>query len=137
MSKDVFSKWKETTTTSPSGRNLGHYKAILGSPDIIEFHCIKESLPLHFGFAPNRWKKAIQIMLKNKPGNPLLHTLRGIIILEADYNWYLRLIWWKILFRNAAKKVNLMMAQQAHPGFQSISSALNKVLAYDLMRLTK
>ena len=74
---------------------------------------------------------------RKKPGFPLLHRLRGIIILEADYNWILRLIWGKRLFKNAAKKGKLMTAQQACPGFQSISSALNKVLAYDLMRLTK
>lgn len=29
-----------------------------------------------------------------------------------------------------------MTAQQARPGFQSISAALNKVLVYDIMRLT-
>ena len=72
-----------------------------------------------------------------KPGNPLLHQLRGIIIVEADYNWVLRLIWGKRLFRHAAQYGNLMTAQQAQPGFKSISAALNKVLAYDLMRLTK
>ena len=75
-------------------------------------------------------------MLK-KTGNPLLHRLRGIIIVEADYNWVLRLIWGKRLFHQAAQHRNLMTAQQARPGFQSISAALNKVLAYDLMRLTK
>ena len=67
----IFSKWKESTTTSPSGRHLGHYKAILGSPDLIEYHCIMASLPLHFGFTPTRWSKAIQIMLeKKKQGIP-------------------------------------------------------------------
>ena len=121
----------------PSGRHLGHYKAIIHKPELIEYHCIMASLPLQYGFAPNRWKKAIQIMIEKKPGLPLLHRLRGIIILEADYNWILRLIWGKRLFQNAAKKGKLMTAQQARPGFQSISSALNKVLAYDLMRLTK
>ena len=62
----IFSKWKESTTTSPSGRHLGHYKAILETPELIEFHCIMASLPIKFGFAPDRWKKAIQIMLKKK-----------------------------------------------------------------------
>ena len=60
----MFSKWKESTTTSPSGRHLGHYKAILETLELIEFHCIMASLPIKFGFAPDRWKKAIQIMLK-------------------------------------------------------------------------
>ena len=109
----------------------------LAASRTIAYHCTMVNLPLKYGFAPARWTKAVQIMLEKKPGYPLLHRLRGIIILEADYNWILRLIWGKRLFRQAARHGNLMTAQQARPGFQSISSALNKVLAYDLMRLTK
>ena len=65
----MFSKWKEKTTTSPSGRHLGHYKAILQEPDLIQYHCIMASLPLTYGFTPKRWTKAIQIMLE-KNGKP-------------------------------------------------------------------
>ena len=133
----IFSKWAEKTTTSPSGRHLGHYKAILQSPELIQYHCIMSSLPLQFGFAPERWTKAFQIMLEKKPGNPLIHRLRGIIILEADFNWVLRLIWGKRLFQRASASNFLMNAQQAKPGNQSITAALNKVLAYDILRVTK
>ena len=133
----IFSTWKETTTISPSGRHLGHYKSILNCPELVSFHCIMTSLPLCFGFAPSCWTKAIQIMLEKKPGIPLLNRLRVIIILEANYNWALRLIWGKRLFQSAAQSNLLMPAQQARPGFHSITAALNKFLAYDLMRLTK
>ena len=95
------------------------------------------SLPLKYGFTPKRWTKAIQIMLEKKPGNPLLHRLRGILILEADLNWVLRLIWGQRLFKNAVNTQTLMTTQQARPGFHSITAPLNKVLAYDHMRLTK
>ena len=95
------------------------------------------SLPLKYGFTPKRWTKAIQIMLEKKPGNPLLHRLRGILILEADLNWVLRLIWGQRLLKNAVNTHTLMTTQQARPGFQSITAPLNKVLAYDHMRLTK
>ena len=108
----MFSKWKEKTTTSPSGRHLGHYKAILQEPDLIQYHCIMASLPLTYGFTPKRWTKAIQIMLEKNP-------------------------WGQQLFRNAVKTQTLMTAQQARPGFHSITAPLNKVLAYDHMRLTK
>ena len=69
----IFSKWAEKNTTSPSGRHLGHYKAILQTPELITYHCIMSSLPLHYGFAPERWTKAIQIMLEKKPGQPLIN----------------------------------------------------------------
>ena len=95
----MFSKWKEKTTTSPSGRHLGHYKAILKEKDIIQYHCIMSELPLKYVFKLTRWTKAIQIMLEKNPGNPLLHRLQGIIILEAYLNWVLRLIWGQCLFK--------------------------------------
>jgi hypothetical protein len=31
---DGFKKWKESTSTSPSGQHLGHYKAIVTDPDL-------------------------------------------------------------------------------------------------------
>ena len=31
----IFSKWKESTTSSPSGRHIGHYRAILGNKDLL------------------------------------------------------------------------------------------------------
>ena len=41
-----FSRWKETTSTSPSGRHLGHYKAILKDPMLLK--CLQKflSIPL-------------------------------------------------------------------------------------------
>ena len=133
----MFSKWKEKTTTSPSGRHLGHYKAILQEPDLIQHNCIMVSPPLMYGFTPKRLTKDIQIMVEKKTKTPLLHRLRGILILEADLNWVLRLVWGQRLFKNAVKTQTLMTAQQARPGFHSITAPLNKVLAYDHMRLTK
>ena len=127
---------KKKHTTSPSGRHLGHYKAILQEPELIQHHCIMESLPLTYGFTPKRWTKAIQIMLE-KMGNPLIHRLRGILILKVDLNWVLRLIWGQRLFKNAVQNQTLMTAQQTRPVLHSITVLLNKVLANDHMKLTK
>ena len=74
---------------------------------------------------------------REKTGYPLINRLRGIIILEADYNWVLWTIWGKRLFKKATSTQKLMQAQQARPGHQSITAALNKVLAYDLLCLTR
>ena len=95
------------------------------------------TLPLEYGFASEKWSKAVQIILEKKPGYPLINRLRGIIILEADYYWVLRLIWGKCLFQKAISTQSLIQAQQALPGHQYITAALNKVLVYDLLRLTQ
>ena len=31
----IFSKWKEKTSSSPSGRHIGHYRAILTDPELV------------------------------------------------------------------------------------------------------
>ena len=63
--------------------------------------------------------------------------MRRILILEVDLNWVLRLIWGQRIFKNVVKTQTLMTVQQARPGFHSIIAPLNKVPAYDHMRLTK
>jgi hypothetical protein len=64
-----FKKWKESTSTSPSGQHLGHYKAIVYDPDLKKKEPEKQPLregktnfvkalvklinvPLRYGFAP-------------------------------------------------------------------------------------
>ena len=47
------------------------------------------------------------------------------------------MIWGKRLFQRASLSNSLMNAQQAKPGNQSITVALNKVLSYDILRVTK
>ncbi|KAI2512006.1 hypothetical protein MHU86_2294 [Fragilaria crotonensis] len=39
-----FTSWKETTTTSPSGRHLGHYKALLQDPILLNCFWISMSV---------------------------------------------------------------------------------------------
>ena len=85
--------WKETTSTSPSGRHLGHYKAIIRDENLAQTFTTMTSLPLQYGFAPKRWTTAIQVVLPKDAGAPKLTRLRNINILEADYNLILRTIW--------------------------------------------
>jgi hypothetical protein len=80
-----FKRWKESTSTSPSGCHLGLRRlpaipfnskeldktrlAILAvQTDII-------NIPLHFGFSPRRWQTVVNAMLEKAPGTPLLHKL--------------------------------------------------------------
>jgi hypothetical protein len=99
MSKG-FKKWKEETSTSPSGCHLG----LLWIPayatstkeikklrnDIQQLQADIINLPVLWGFSPNQWKTIVNAMLKKVAGKPLLHKLRVIHILEADYNLALK-----------------------------------------------
>ena len=87
--RKAFRKWKERTSSSPSGRHLGHYKAILDCEIKTDYRCIMCSLPLKYGFAPKRWSNGIKFMLEKDVGRPRIDHLRVIHLLEADYNFVL------------------------------------------------
>ena len=97
--KEGFKHWKETTSTLPSGRHLGHYRALLAyeeapddeeSPTISKRYwealtaminiCIKHSVILP------RWSIVVNAMIEKIPGTPRLDKLRVIHLFEADLN---------------------------------------------------
>ena len=84
---------KEKTSTSLSGRHLGHYKAIIRDGNLTQIFTTKSAPPLQYGFVPKQWTTTIQVVLSKEKGTPKLTRLRKIHILEADYNLILRTIW--------------------------------------------
>ena len=98
-----YRMWKETTSTSPSNRHLGHYHSILKSPPIDpeseeaeKFQDDKQQIwDIHYGlhqYAINhaycftRWQNVVNTMIEKDPGDPRIHRLRVIHLYEADYS---------------------------------------------------
>jgi hypothetical protein len=80
-----FRKWRESTSTSPSGCHLGLRK-IAAMPsadeetekqrvDILQIQTNVINLPLQHGFSPRRWQTVVNAMLEKIPGRPMLHKL--------------------------------------------------------------
>ena len=101
-----FQIWKESTSTSPSGRHLGHYRALLPREmpkdpradrmescrhDLVTLHHSMINFALSQGKSFHRWQKVVNVMLEKEPGNPKIHRLRVIHLYEADYNLILSL----------------------------------------------
>ena len=101
-----FSIWKESTSTSPSGRHLGHYRSLLPTelPEdpqstdmntyrakLMAMHHSVINLALKNGKSYTRWQKVVNVMIEKDPGNPKIHRLRVIHLYEADYNLILAL----------------------------------------------
>ena len=93
--------WKETTSTSPSGRHLGHYRTAILDRDIVQLHTQLLNLPIAFGFAPERWTHSVMPLLEKDDGLPYLTRLRVIHLFEADYNLFLKIIFGKRMVKNA------------------------------------
>jgi Reverse transcriptase (RNA-dependent DNA polymerase) len=128
-------KWRESTSTSPSGRHLGHYKAALKDRELTRGYSMMLNLPIRLGFSPQRWQQAISVLLEKDKGNPKIHRLRIIHLFEADYNLFLKLIWGSRMIRHAEEHGILGDDMQGSRKNRSTHDMLyKKVLTYDLSR---
>jgi hypothetical protein len=128
----------ESTSSLPSGRHVGHYKAILSFPDLVTLHASMMSIPFKVGFTADHWNKVVDIMLPKDADLVRCHRLRIIALLESDYN---QAKWILIgrCFTHHMEDSNLLPSMQygSRPGCQCQSSVLKKVLAHDIVRITK
>jgi hypothetical protein len=67
---------KEKTSSSVSGRHVGHYKAAAQEDTLSQILSMMMSIPYKIGFSPQRWRNIIDVMIEKEPGNPKLHRLR-------------------------------------------------------------
>ena len=105
-----FKKWKESTSTSPSGRHLGRCKATAADPGLKKQDPEQEhlraretnfaealvkmiSLPLRHGLRTKRWRNSTTATVEKGPGSPRVERLRVTRLFEADYNLSLKLLW--------------------------------------------
>ena len=99
---DRYKKWKEKTTTSPSGRHFGHYHALYRAFSyndedekkeiegmrnvIIQMHHLMLVAAMRNGFVYERWKTIVTQMIEKVPGCPKISRLRVIHLYECDLN---------------------------------------------------
>ncbi|OEU09351.1 hypothetical protein FRACYDRAFT_248200 [Fragilariopsis cylindrus CCMP1102] len=97
-----YKRWKERTSTSPSGRHLGHYHALFRPlkakndkdrerlegirSDITEMHAGMLQTAYDNEHVYSRWEYILTCMLAKEPGIPRIHRLRVIHLYECDLN---------------------------------------------------
>ena len=139
--------WRESTTTSPSGMHLGHWKALVAdfpkpkqaqpTPDqagktpgpktpkapqvplpgapgqtparpavepiqkiqrrLRKAHLAMLNYSLRWGYAFDRWKGVVNVMILKEPNNMKIHRLRVLHLYEADYNLLLAVKWRQLI----------------------------------------
>jgi hypothetical protein len=152
-----FKCWPEETSTSPSGRHLGHYKALLvpdGLPKeksneittnepttstkimLVYFHMVMAGI--RSGSSLTRWQRSTTTMIEKIPGSPRINKLRVIHLYEADYNLALKLLWARKLVWNAHTLNQLHDGQAgSRPGKRCIDVVVHKEMKYLYATLTR
>ena len=135
---DAIKAWKETTSTSPSGRHLGHYRTAILDAEVTGLHTALLNLPISCGFALERWTHSVTPLIEKDPGTPYLTRLRVIHLFEADYNLFLKLIYGRRMVSNAEKAEALNDQQHgSRPRRMTTDALFLSRLEKDLIRQTK
>jgi hypothetical protein len=134
----LYSILNEATSSSPSGRHLGHYKVVVKNPTLSSIHSNMMSIPYTVGISPPHWHKVIDIMLEKSPRDPKNQRLQIIALLESDLNQMNRMLLarpltWLLEDNNIISE----MQYGSRSGKLCQSAALNKQLVFDNLRLTK
>jgi hypothetical protein len=138
--KSAFKCVPEKTASSFSGRGVHHYKAcaegsVDGLADIQSAtHAAMMTVPLATRFCPERWKKAIDVMLEKIPGVVRSNKLQIIQLLEADLNQVLRIAFARNIAKLAKNNTGIISDHQygrAHA--TCMPPVLNKLLTVQLL----
>jgi len=133
--KTFYSKAKESTSSSPSGLHLGHWKAGVADSDICRVLAGLVNLAVQNTYTLKRWRKVVSILMEKVKGNPIIHKFRTIHLLESDMNFVLRYTWGRQFMKhNESNKAWHSNQYGSRKGIQGQSATLNKVLTLDVIR---
>jgi hypothetical protein len=128
--------WRESTSTSPSSRHLGHYKALIkpitiacepweqdtiegGRVALLQAHLHIINYCLTHGYSLQRWQHVVNVMILKEAGDHWIHRLRVIHLFEADYNLILSVKWRQQIYaadkQNWSTQVNTAVIQAVRP----------------------
>ena len=139
--------WKESTSTSPSGLHLEHYKALIArhaysdidnaedelraewnnmQSCLLTLHVQMLNYALERGYSYIRWHTVVNTILFKDLDNVRIHRTRVIHIYEADYNLTLGIKWRMALYQAdyvSSTKDNMDLG---HEEMQSIQYLLRR-----------
>ncbi len=72
-------------------------------PDLSLLHAAKLSICVRNGVTLTRWGKGLMVLLEKILGNVFVHKLCAICLIEADFNWWSKLVFVKQMMQQAIK----------------------------------
>ena len=121
-----------------SKRHVGHYKAILDHPALVQLHSTMMTIPYRYGFTFQRWKEVVDVVLPKDEGEYKIHRFRIIRLVESDFNQSLGMLLARPMGHFLEDtSVYPEMQYGSRDGQMTISAVLNKVLTFDIVRMRK
>jgi hypothetical protein len=145
----VYRKWRESTSTSPSGLHLGHEKALFRfeskyGPEEPKLSCRMFEMKAAFlnaaiehGIVYERWKTVVNALIEKIPGMPMINKLRVIHLIESDFNLLIGILFGRRMMQ-AGEELNAFGDDQdgCRAGRKATDTLLGKLLRYSICRLT-
>jgi ribonuclease HI len=148
--RNGYKKWRESTTTSPSGCHLGHDKAAVNMPPPMDddeanfsntYFEVKTRLlniALQHCHIYPRWKRIVNALIEKIPGLPILGKIRVIHIIESDINLLMGIAWGrKLMWQGEELQVFGEEQSGGRKGKRCQDVLLFKQLVYSILRLSK
>lgn len=129
-------KKDESTSSSPSGRHLGHLKTIVDHPMLSYiFRLIQLSLSL--GYIPERWRRTVTVLIEKKAGSPKIHRLRTIHLVEPEVQFLSNFYWSKRFLRFCELQENHLTPNQygARKETLAASAIVRTQVQWDISRM--
>ena len=111
---DFIATWKkqdERTQPSLLGLHFGFFKSILADPVLTNTMAHLSSIPFETGYAPERWRKSLNVHLMKKQGEYSPSKQRTIHLLEASFSAPTKTIFSQRLMKQT-RKLNLIPEEQ-------------------------
>ena len=133
---DFYRKAKETTSSSPSGRHYGHYKALIdGNMEVMRVIFDILTVCLEKGIILERWKNSVTSLIEKIEGKPYLHKFRTIHVVESELQYFSKVIYARRMMK-LVEKENIVTDDQygGRTRRQATSAILNKLMYYSICR---
>jgi hypothetical protein len=153
--------WKESTTTSPSGLHLGHYKALIArhkysdidseneeenaqrdewnhmQSSLLTLHIQMLNYALERGYLYERWQTINNTILFKDHDNVRIHRTRVIHIYEADYNLMLGIKWRMALYQAEALRELNQGQYGSRPRRNAIDPVFIEEMQFEIARASR
>jgi hypothetical protein len=158
---NALKHWDEQTTTSPSGRHLGHYRVLLldtldkeeivakqdpingmyfksKASVILKVYYNMLSATIKSGHPMDQWLNSHTSMIQKVSGCSRLDRLRVIRIFVADYNLFLKIYWGRRLVYHSENNGLLNEGQYgSRPRKKCGDQVLKKIFVYEYASVTR